>query len=393
MSLRRSPRFIALLVLITLLGPLAMQMFLPALPAIQRGFATDAGTAQLTLTASMVAMGLANLVFGPLSDRFGRKPVLIAGLVMFFCGSVGAALAPNVGTLIAARIIQSGGASAGIVLARAMTRDVYGFARSVRVISYLTMVMVIAPMLAPALGGIVADEFGWRAIFWSMVALACIAFVGVWMGLPETHGPGAQSGWRELAEGSRRLILNRRYVGYTLVLASAFSVFFSFLATAPYLTAEVLHLPARDYGFWFMPVAGIFIVGTFMATRFLERWGADRMIRGGVVVSFAIVLACLPLYAWLPLDAPLLYGPMIAISFVQGFIIPNAQASAINVDPRYAGAGSGLAGFIPMMLSAVAAQAVAMLADGTVKPMLIFMTVCAAGGMGALIMIRRPKTA
>jgi DHA1 family bicyclomycin/chloramphenicol resistance-like MFS transporter len=393
MPLRRSPRFIALLVLVTVLGPLSMQMFLPALPAIQRGFMTDAGTAQLALTAAMVAMGFATLAFGPLSDRFGRKPVLLAGIVLFLGGSVAAALAPSVGTLIAARIVQAGGASAGIVLARAMARDVYGYAQSVHVISYLTMVMVVAPMISPAIGGVVVDSFGWRAIFWSMAGLAAAALVGIWAGLPETHGTGEQAGWRGLIEGSRKLILTRRYVGYTLILTSAFSLFFAFLAAAPYLTAEVLHRPARDYGFWFMPVAGIFIVGTFVATRLHDRYGADRMIRAGAVGSLAVVALSIPFYAWLPLTAPLLFVPMIVVSLVQGFIIPNCQASAINVDPRYAGAGSGLAGFIPMVASAGVAQAVAVLADGTVWPMLVFMAVAGAAGVACLPLIRRSPAA
>src|SRR5262249_38542202 len=127
MSLRRPPRFIALLALVPVLGPLSMQMFLPALPAIQKGFATDAATAQLTLTLPMVAIGIATLLFGPFSDRFGRKPVLLAGIILFLAGSLVAALAGSTGTLIAGRIVQASGASAGIVLARAMTRDVYGF--------------------------------------------------------------------------------------------------------------------------------------------------------------------------------------------------------------------------------------------------------------------------
>ena len=164
MTLRRSPRFIALLVLVTVLGPLSMQMFLPALPAIQKGFATDAATAQLTLTLAMVAIGMATLLFGPLSDRFGRKPVLVAGIVLFLAGSGIAAFAETIGVLIAGRILQASGTSAGIVLARAMARDVYGFAQSIRVISYLTMAMVVAPTVSPAIGGLITDSFSGIAL-------------------------------------------------------------------------------------------------------------------------------------------------------------------------------------------------------------------------------------
>jgi DHA1 family bicyclomycin/chloramphenicol resistance-like MFS transporter len=389
MSLSRSPRFIALLVLVTVLGPLAMQMFLPALPAIQKDFATTAGTAQLTLTLAMVAIGVATLVFGPVSDRFGRKPVLLAGIVFYVGGSVVVALADSIALLLAGRVVQAGGASAGIVLARAMARDVYGFAQSIRIVSYLTMAMVVAPTLSPALGGLVTDSFGWRAIFWIMCAVGALALLGVGLGLAETNPARAPGGWRGLVEGSRRLMVSRRYLGYALVSASSFCVFFAFLAAAPYLMAEVLRRPARDYGFWFMPVAGIFIVGTYLSTRFLDRHGADRLIRFGTLATFAVVIAALPFYHVLPLTPALLFLPAVGFSLVQGFVIPNCQASAINVEPRYAGAGSGLVGFIGMAASAAVAQIVAEIADGTLWPMAYFTVGAAAVGVLCLPLIRK----
>jgi MFS transporter, DHA1 family, multidrug resistance protein len=392
MSLKRSPRFIALLVLVTVLGPLAMQMFLPALPAIQKTFATDAGTAQLTLTLAMVAIGVATLVFGPVSDRFGRKPVLLAGIVFYIVGSVMVAMATSIPLLLAGRVVQAGGASAGIVLARAMARDVYGFAQSIRVISYLTMAMVVAPTLSPAIGGVVTDSFGWRAIFWIMCAVGVVALLGISAGLPETNVERAPGGWRGLIEGSRRLIVSRRYMGYALISMSSFCVFFSFLAAAPYLTAEVLHRPARDYGFWFMPVAGIFILGTYASTRLLDRFGADRLIRFGACATLVCILASIPLYYFLPLSMPLLFMPAVGFSLVQGFVIPNCQASAINVEPRFAGAGSGLIGFIGMAASAAVAQIVAEIANGTVWPMVYFSLAAAILGVLCLPLIRKPAS-
>jgi DHA1 family bicyclomycin/chloramphenicol resistance-like MFS transporter len=184
-------------------------------------------------------------------------------------------------------------------------------------------------------------------------------------------------------------MVSPRYLGYTLVASSAFCVFFAFLAAAPYLVAEVLHRPARDYGFWFMPVAGIFIVGTFASTRLLDRFGADRLIRFGTIATLVLLALALPFYYLLPLSAPLLFLPVVAVSFAQGFIIPNCQASAINVDPRYAGAGSGLIGFAGMVASAAVAQIVAEIADGTVWPMLGFMAGAAALGVLSLPLVRR----
>jgi DHA1 family bicyclomycin/chloramphenicol resistance-like MFS transporter len=393
MSLSRSPRFIALLILITALGPLSMQMFLPALPLIQRDFATDTGTAQLALTASMLAIGVATLAYGPLSDRFGRRPVLLAGLALFAAGSAVSALAPTVSILIAGRILQSAGASAGIVLARAMARDVYGPDRALRVVSYLTMAMVMAPMIAPALGGAVADAFGWRAVFQLMIGVGALTLLGVFLGLVETHGRAGEGGWRALAANSRRLIGLRRFWGYALAGALSVAVFFAFLAAAPYLTVETLKLTARDYGFWFMPVAGAFLVGTFVSTRIVGRLGVERTIWIGAAATAVVVAATALLYLAWPLTPALLFAPAIVVSFLQGFVIANAQASAINLEPAAAGAASGLTGFVQMAISAAVAQAVGVLNDGTPWPMMAFMIGAGVLGLAVLPLMRRPKEA
>lgn len=390
MSLRRSPRFIAILVVVTALGPLSMQMFLPALPLIQRDFATDTGTAQLALTAAMLAIGVATLVYGPLSDRFGRRPVLLAGLVLFALGSAVSALAPSVAVLIVGRVLQSAGASAGIVIARAMARDVYGPEQAIRVVSYLTMAMVVAPMIAPALGGAVTDAFGWRVVFHLMIGVGALALAYVAFGLVETNRTAGEGGWRALAANSRRLLGLRRFWGYSLATSLSVAVFFAFLAAAPYLTVETLKRPAREYGFWFMPVAGAFIVGTFVSTRVIGRLGVDRVIwLGAAATALAVGATALIYLAW-ALTPALLFAPAVAISFLQGFVIANAQGSAINLDPRAAGAASGLTGFIQMVLCSIVAQAVGMLNDGTVWPMMAFMIAAALAGLLVLPLMRAP---
>jgi MFS transporter, DHA1 family, multidrug resistance protein len=392
MPLRRSPRFIAILVVVTALGPLSMQMFLPALPLIQRGFATDTGTAQLALTASMLAIGVATLIYGPLSDRFGRRPVLVAGLAFFVAGSAISAFAPTITILIVGRIVQAAGASAGIVLARAMARDVYGPEQAIRVMSYLTMAMVVAPMIAPALGGAVTDAFGWRLVFHLMVGLGALTLLYVRFGLVETHAQAGEGGWRALAHNSRRLVAMRRFWGYALASSLSIAVFFAFLAAAPYLTVETLKLTARDYGFWFMPVSAAFIVGTFVSTRIIGRLGVVRTIWFGAMATAVAVAVTALLYLRWPLTAALLFGPAIVISFLQGFVIANAQASAVNLDPAAAGAASGVTGFVQMAICAAVAQAVGVLNDGTPWPMMAFMI--GAGILGlAVLPLMRPEAA
>jgi DHA1 family bicyclomycin/chloramphenicol resistance-like MFS transporter len=206
---------IALLAAVTATGPLAMQIFLPALPAVQADFGAAAGTVQLTLSLSMVAIALSTLAYGPLSDRFGRRPVLLAGLVTFTVGTAICAVAPTIEVLIAGRIVQAAGGAAGMVLARAVVRDVWGQDRAAGVIAQLTMVMVVAPMIAPAIGGALTDVAGWRAVF-AFVAVAGLA-IGAWVGagLGESNAlRGRAESARELLRGFGHLLRSARFCGY-----------------------------------------------------------------------------------------------------------------------------------------------------------------------------------
>ena len=391
MTSSRPLRFIAVLASVTVLGPLATYMFVPALPAVQRDFAASVGLVQLTFSLAMLAFGVATLIFGPLSDRFGRKPILLVGVALFLVGSVVSAVADNILVLIAGRLVQAGGSAAGIVLARAMARDVLGFGDSVRVISYLTMMTVVATMLSPTLGGFLASSIGWRVIFWFMGGVGLFAAVAIVVAMAETHPARAPAGWRGLVAGVRILSVSRVYLGFTLATASTYAVFYAFLAAAPYLLVEALHQPAQIYGIWFIPVVSAFFVGTYWSTRLLNHFEADRLICWGTIGIAITTIASVPLYFLLPLSVPLLFIPIIVVSFLQGFIIPNAQASAINVEPEYAGAGSGLVSFVQMATGALVVQAVAQFADGTVRPMLAFMVFGAIAGLLSLMLIKKPS--
>jgi DHA1 family bicyclomycin/chloramphenicol resistance-like MFS transporter len=388
MPFRRSPRFLAVLVLVTALGPLSMQMFVPSLEAIRADFGVGAGIAWMALTLPMAAIGIATLLFGPISDRVGRKPVLVAGVVVFCLGSVLGILAADIVLVIGGRVLQAAGASAGIVLARAIARDLYGFEDSVRVISYLTMAMIVAPMLAPAAGGFLHDAFGWRSIFYVMAAIGLAVLPALTWGLYETLKQKVSGGWRELAGGTRALITTRRFLGYALLSTASMCVFFSFLAAAPYLMNGVLKRPVSEYGVWFMSITGVFVLGTFTSTRLLARCGPDRLIAMGTLLTVPVLAATIPIYLHIELSPALLFIPASVASFLQGFIIPNCQACAINVNPRLAGTASGLTGFAQMAVAALVAQTVGQLADGTIWPMAIFMLLSACAGVLILPLIR-----
>lgn len=375
----RSRTLIALLIAITALAPVALQIFIPALPAIQADFESGPGTTQLVLSLSILANAVATLIYGPLSDRFGRRPVVLAGFLIFIIGSILSAMAPTVGLLIVARIIQAAGAAAGMVLARAIVRDLYDREQAASVIAYLTMAMVVAPMLAPTIGAVLIDVLNWRAIFVAMTIVGVLLGHQVWGHLVETHARQAGGYWWS-AFGTESLSLLRRsdFLAYTLQSSFAISTFFAFISGAPYFMIDILNRSATEYGFLFITVSGGFMIGNFTTARLGRRFGIDRFIRLGnllAVIGVSVALALLVAGYWTPMA---LFGPMILVAFGNGLSIANSQAGAVSIKPELAGTASGLSGFAQMFTAALVSQAVGMLQNGTPYPMIGFMTLCAA---------------
>jgi DHA1 family bicyclomycin/chloramphenicol resistance-like MFS transporter len=371
------PLFVGLLIALAATAPLALQIFLPALPAIQAHFGVSTGIAQLVFSLSIFANAIATLAFGPLSDRFGRRPTIIFGMLAFTAGSALSAVAPDVWTLILARILQSIGGAAGMVLARAVVRDLYARERAAQMIAYLIMAMVVAPMLAPTIGALLTDGFGWRAVFWFTTVAAVVLTLLVVRHLFETRPPEAGVGGFGLLGGAGYLLRQPTFLAYVLQSSFAISVFFSFLGGAPYFMVSILGRPATEYGLYFILVSGGFMAGNFTSARVGQRVGLDRMIWLGSVLALAgVLVAALLLESglWHPVA---LFGPMMIAGFANGLSVPNAQAGAVSVDPALAGTASGLAGFGQMFMAGLVSQAVGMLQDGTPNAMLGFMTGCA----------------
>jgi MFS transporter, DHA1 family, multidrug resistance protein len=387
---RASRGLMLLLVGLTALAPFSLQIFLPALPVIQADFGVTAGVAQLVLSLSILASAFAMLAYGPLSDRFGRRPVLLAGLVAFAAGSVCCALAPGVGTLIGARVVQAVGAAAGMVLARAIVRDLHDRESSASVIAYLTTAMVVAPMLAPTVGAVLIDLASWRTIFalTALVGLAVIWQTG--RQLVETRSGGASGGAPvPMWAGAGRLLRTPAFLAYAVQSSFAIAVFFAFISGAPYFMLDVLHRPATEYGLYFILVSAGFMAGNLLAARVTARVGLDRMILIGSALALAATLLALALLAvgpWVPIA---LFGPMLGAAFANGLTVPNAQAGAISVDPLLAGSASGLAGFLQMFTAALVSQAVGALQNGTPYPMIAFMTACAVLSLAGFVLPRR----
>ena len=379
MTTHLSKGLILLLAMVSALGPVAMQILLPAIPIIKDSFTVSTAVAQLTLSLSMAAIAVATLAYGPLSDRYGRKPVLVAGMIITIIGSILCVLAPSIELLIAGRIVQAAGGAVGMVVARAIVRDVYDAREAASVIATLVMVMVVMPMLSPAVGGELMVRLDWHSVF-VLVAIISALLLGLLVyALPETlREPVIFTGVGDMLRSYQALMRVRVFQGYSLSVAFVSVVFFSFIAAAPEIMVSVFERPATEYGYYFIIIPLGFMIGNYVTRYYGRKFGIQRMIDYGSQISLAgiglaIILQLLGLHHPAALCLPI----AVAI-FGNGITLPNAQAGAINAAPHMAGSASGLTGFMQMAFSAVAAQAVALIFNGTVYPMLVLMLVASA---------------
>lgn len=389
MSFRDSKMMLAMLVAVATLAPLSSQIFLPALPAIQTGFNVSVGTAQLTLSLPLVTMALSTLAYGPLSDKYGRRPVLIVGIGMFIVGTLMCWVAWDIAALIVGRIVQAGGSAAGMVLARSIVRDFYGRDRAANMLGYLTTVMVVAPMVAPVLGGVLTDSIGWRSNFAVLTAAGLLAMTLIVWRLPETNpNLGQTTSFSTILSGMSDLMRSRLFLGYALQTSFSMAAFFAFTAAAPYLMINVMQRPATEYGIYFLFISAAFAVGGYTTGRFAQRIGSEKLADIGAVATLIIAVIGLLWVAVAGLSPLALFLPPILISVCQGLTIPNGQANAIGVSPHLAGAASGLIGFMQMALSALATQLIGMLEDGTAYPMLFTLLFCAICSLASIWLVR-----
>jgi len=371
-----SKKLIVLLAASSALGPAAMQILLPALPTIKDDFAVSNDVAQLTLSLSMLAIALGTLCYGPLSDKYGRKPIMLLGLSITFIGSLFCLLADSITLLILGRIVQAFGGAVGLVLARAIVRDVYGASEAARVIATLVMVMVVVPMLSPALGGELMARFGWQSVFVVIAVGSGIMFVLLQMSLPETLEESMPfEGVVSMLKTFGLLLSSSAFRGYAFCVAFVSVVFFSFISAAPEIMVSVLGRPPTEYGYYFVMIPLGFMAGNYVARHAGSSRDIDELINTGGAIALSGIAAAI-LLQLVGLHHPLaLFVPIAVAVFGNGITLPNAQAAAINEFPKMAGSASGLTGFLQMFLSAIAAQGVALIFNGTVYPLLILMLV------------------
>ena len=360
-----------LLTAIVGVGALSIDMFLPSLPTIAAVFETGAATAQLTVTLFLAGLAASQLVWGPLSDRLGRRRVLLAGLALYTVAGAACAFVPGIVALIAARVVQALGAGSGPVIARAVVRDLYEPARAARVLAAMGTAQALTPILAPVIGGWVHTLAGWHAVFLVQGAFGAAFVVTAARVVPETNvyaGAAAPVAlWRRLAT----LLGHPRYVAYVSVAALMFGGQFAFITGSSFALIGLLGVSPSTYGLCFAAVASGLMAGNFVSVKIGARFGIEAMIRVGTTIGAAAgcVMAAL---AWAGVaTVASVVAPMFGFAFGLGFVLPNAVAGAIGPFPRMAGLASAVLGFVQLTGSALYAIAVAQFHDGTLRPMAI----------------------
>jgi DHA1 family bicyclomycin/chloramphenicol resistance-like MFS transporter len=344
----------ALLALVTAIGPLSIDLYLPAMPEIGRLLDAPASQVQLTISVYLIGFAGGQIVYGPVSDRYGRKPVLMTALVIFCVATLVCALAPGINALNAARLVQGFGASGAIVLARAVIRDVYEGARAGRELSIMVMIMGLAPIIGPMIGGGIQTVSGWRADFAFILAVGVVAATLVWRLLPETRrAPTAPLSFANVLRSYRLLLGHRGFLANVALVAISFCGLFAWISASPFVLQDLYGLSAFSFGVAFGLSAVGFMAGTSLAATIVVRLGLDRTIGIGAVALAAGGLALLAGVGFLPRTGLSLALPVAVYLAGMGLIMPQAFAAALQPFPHHAGAASALGGVVQQSAAAI----------------------------------------
>ncbi|SKA39427.1 MFS transporter, DHA1 family, bicyclomycin/chloramphenicol resistance protein [Enhydrobacter aerosaccus] len=390
-----SVRYAIVLGLIVAVGPFAIDMYLPALPALARDLGADTGSAQASLMAYLLAVGIGQLLSGPLSDMYGRKAPLYAGLSIFIIGSAGCAFSPTIGMLIACRVLQGLGACFSMVIPRAVVRDLHSGPEAARLMSMLMVVFSVSPILAPLGGGVVTEAFGWRAVFGvvGVLAFACMAMVKTL--LPETRPAVArsQSTIGSALASYAALLRDPHFLGIALIASCALSGFFIYIANSPFVIAAHYGLPPRLYAILFSLNGVTFVAFSQLNGRLAKRFTLRRVVRAAVMLNCATILALLALVVS-GIDAlpVLVIGLALTFGFA-GIIVPSSMVLAMEAHPVRAGAASAFVGTMNFAGGALGSALVAPFANGTPMPMVTGIAACSLLAVPvALVTLRRRKS-
>jgi DHA1 family bicyclomycin/chloramphenicol resistance-like MFS transporter len=378
---------------LTALGPLAIDMYLPSLPAIGADLHASAAQTQSTVAAFLAGMAIGQFLYGPASDRFGRKPPILIGIAIYVAASAACALARSPDFLIAARFVQAFGACAGGVVSRAVVRDRFGHTETARVLSLMMLIMGLAPILAPLLGGLFLTIGGWRLIFWFMTAFGVIMGLATALRMKESRSEAtsAQARSENPIKAYAALLRQPRLIGYALAGSLNGAMLFTYVASSPELLIQTYKIPPAAFG-WVFGLNAVGIIGGNQVNRFLlrQRTPDQVLARSSLIaVGFALLLAVAALTGiggeWSVL------GALFLLLSTYGFMQGNTMAGALNVDPLRAGSTSALIGGLSFGTGAIASWAAGVLHDGTPRPMALVMLVTLIGSALAVHLLALRK--
>ena len=358
----RSAGYVALLVALGSFGSLTMSIYTPVMPSVGADLGAGSDSVKLTLTTYMLGFAIGQLFYGPLSDRYGRRPVLLVGVSFFIATTLACSLAPSIGSLIGLRVLQGLGAASGAVLSRALTRDAYSAHEMPVVMSWISLGMNISPSIGPTLGGFLGEWLSWRATFWFVGGFGFVLLLVSSLGLKETNRHrSAQVDLGSLLRGSGEMLRDRHFLGYVLTLGFAMVINFGMLAGAPFILQDRLGFSPQEFGLISLLSIGGFTAGTFTNNRLVGRVAATAImsVAGWFHVFALVVMGTLSLsgvVAWWAI-----IGPHMVLSFGSGMIMPNSNAGALGLFPRLAGTAASWVGLAQMGMGALGTIAVAVL--------------------------------
>lgn len=383
-------RMLLILGALSAFGPLAIDFYLPAFPAMAQAFVTDEKHVQTTLAAYFLGLSIGQLAYGPIADRFGRRLPLLFGVGLFTLASLACAFAPSLDALIVARFVQALGGCAGMVVSRAIVSDKCDAVGSAKVFSQLMLVMGLAPILAPMLGGVLVNIGGWQSIFIVLGLFSALCLVAVGLGLPESlpaHQPRQPLSGALRSYG--RLLGDRVFLGHALTGGIAMAGMFAYIAGSPFVFIKLYGVPAEHYGWLFGANAAGFILMAQVNARMLAKRGPAWLLVRAVWLYLAAGLALMAVASMRPAQLWPLLVPLFVCIASLGCIIPNASACAMNGQGARAGSASALLGCLQFSVAAGAAALVGVLHDGSALPMTQVIGLCGALVVGVALLTRR----
>ena len=391
---RDSPWLLALLAALVALGPLSVDMYLPAMPAMMVALGTDISHMHLTLSAYLTGFAIFHLLCGPLADRFGRKPILTAGTILFVAACIGCSQSTSVEELLLFRFVQGVGACVGPTLARAVARDVFGPTRAARALSLIAMLMALAPAVAPTLGGIMLLVVPWPSIFVFLALYGTAMIVLIRLYLAETL-PQAQSMHPlVIARNYGQLFRDPLYISATFASGLIYSGLLAYLSSSSFIYIEMLGVPVEYFGFIFLTSVVGYMLGSAISARLTRYYPPEQTVMLGATL---VILATGAMWlggSLLPRSITALVLPMVLYATGMGLVLPNAMALALRPFPHIAGTASALMGFIQMSLSAAATALVGAMLRDNAQPLLAFMFIVTllSLALSARVYRRRVKT-